>query len=117
MGQSTIQLQNAGQVVSKTNPLPVTTAPQVTTPPSNSAIITVAADIVLAAGDRLFVQNLGINPLFVKRGAGATAADFNYVLQGAGANDDGTGGAVPISDFIGTVSFAGTAVRYNAWKA
>lgn len=98
------------------NAINVTTA-QSTTAPSNSAPITTAADITLAAGDKLFIQNLGTNPLFVRRGTGATSSLFNYVLQGAGANDDGTGGAIPIDDFVGVVSFAGTSVRYNAWKA
>lgn len=90
---------------------------QTRTAPSNFAPISSAADITLANGDRLFVQNLGTNPLFVRRGTGATSSLFNYVLQAAGAADDGTGGAIIIDDFVGIVSFAGTSVRYNAWKA
>ena len=97
-------------------PLPVRSG-QVTTAPSNSAPITTAADITLAAGDKLFVQNLDTDPLFVRRGTGATSSLFNYVLQGGGAADDGTGGSLVIDDFVGVVSFAGTSVRYNAWKA
>lgn len=88
----------------------------VTSAPSNSAPITAAANITLAEGDVLFVQNLGTNPLFVRRGTGATSSLFNYVLQAAGTADDGTGGSVLIDDFVGVVSFAGTSVRYNAWK-
>jgi len=103
--------------VSPTNPFPVTTAPQVSTAPSNSAAITTAADITLAAGERLFIQNLDTDPIFVKRGTGASSSSFNYVLQAGGAADDGTGGSLVIDDFIGVVSFAGTTVRYNAWKA
>ena len=97
-------------------PLPVR-AGQVTTAPSNSAPITSAADITLAAGDKLFIQNLDTDALFVRRATGATSSLFNYVLQGGGAADDGTGGALLIDDFVGVVSFAGTTVRYNAWKA
>ena len=105
------------RAVSESHPLPVTTSPQVTTAPSNSAPITATADITLAAGERLFIQNLGTNPLFVRRGTGATSSLFNYVLQSGAVADDGTAGAVVIADFIGAVSFAGTSVRYNAWKA
>jgi hypothetical protein len=89
---------------------------QVSSAPSNFAPITVAADVVLASGDQLFIQNLGTNPLFVKRGTGASSSSFNYVLAAAVAADDGTGGSLVIDDFIGSVSFAGTSVRYNAWK-
>ena len=92
-------------------------AKQFSTAPSNSVPITVAADITLVAGDVLTIQNLGTNPLFVRRGTGATSSIFNYTLQGAGAADDGTGGALVVDDFVGVVSFAGTSVRYNAWKA
>ena len=103
--------------VTDANPVPVSLAPQVETAPSNSAPITSAADITLAAGERLFVQNLDTDALFVRRATGATTSLFNYVLQGGGAADDGTGGALVIDDYIGVVSFAGTTVRYNAWKA
>jgi hypothetical protein len=102
--------------VSTTRPLPVCSG-QVTTAPSNSAPITSAADITLAAGDKLFIQNLDTDALFVRRATGATSSLFNYVLQGGGAADDGTGGALVVDDFVGVVSFAGTTVRYNAWKA
>lgn len=84
--------------------------------PTNSAPITVAADITIAAGEKLFIQNLDTDALFVRRGTGCTTAAFNYVLQAGGVQDDGTGGALMIDDFIGVVSFAGTTPRYNAWK-
>lgn len=111
---------NAAQsvrAVDESHPLPVTLAAAVSTAPSNSAPITTAADITLAAGERLFIQNLGTNPLFVQRGTGATTSLFNYVLAAGDASDDGRGGSLWITDFVGAVSFAGTAVRYNAWKA
>lgn len=101
----------------KINRILATGSGQRTTAPSNSAPITTAADITLAAGDKLFIQNLGTNPLFVRRATGATSSLFNYVLQAAGVADDGTGGSLIIDDFVGVVSFAGTSVRYNAWKA
>jgi hypothetical protein len=115
---SAIKLHANDATISTANPLPVATSSKAfTTAPSNSAPITAAADITLAAGDKLFIQNLGTNPLFVRRATGATSSLFNYVLQAAGAADDGTGGALVIDDFVGVVSFAGTSVRYNAWKA
>ncbi len=92
-------------------------SPPVSSTPSNFTIITSAADIVLAAPlEVLFIQNLGQNPLFVKRGASASSSSFSYVLAPSSNNDDGTGGSIVISDFIGTISFAGTSVRYMAWK-
>lgn len=103
--------------VSPVNPLPVTSTPQVSTAPSNSAPITVAANITLAAGERLFIQNLDTDPLYVRRGTGATTSLFNYALAAGSAADSGDAGAVVIDDYIGVVSFAGTTVRYNAWKA
>ena len=101
----------------KINRILATTSGQRTTAPSNSAPITTAANITLAAGDKLFIQNLDTDALFVRRGTGATSSLFNYVLQAAGVADDGTGGAIIIDDFVGVVSFAGTSPRYNAWKA
>lgn len=94
----------------------VAIAAQTSTAPSSAAVITAAADITLAAGERLFVQNLGTNPLFIRRATGATTSAFHYVLQAAGTNDDGTGGSISITDHTGVVSFAGTSVRYIAWK-
>ena len=93
------------------NPTPSSSAP------SNSTPITSAANITLTTGQRLFIQNLDTDALFVKRGSGASSSSFHYVLQGGGAADDGTGGAILIDDYIGVVSFAGTTVRYNAWTA
>jgi len=84
--------------------------------PSNSAIITTAALIAMKAGDSLYIQNLGTNPLFVNRGTGASSSLFNYVLSASTVADNGTGGVITIADFVGDVSFAGTAVRYMAWK-
>lgn len=113
-----VKLHANGDIVQSSNPLPVSVASKPTSSaPSNSAPITAAADITLAAGERLFIQNLGTNPLFVRRGTGATASLFNYVLPAGGTADDGTGGSLVVDDFIGAVSFAGTSVRYNAWKA
>jgi hypothetical protein len=89
---------------------------QWTTAPSNFAILTANSDVIVYVGEKVFIQNLGTAPLFVKRGTGASAASFNYVLQAGGANDDGTGGALVINDFIGTVSIFGVGPRYNAWK-
>jgi len=103
--------------VTSQNALKVATvAAQVSAAPSSSAIITTAADIVLAAGNVLRIQNLDTDPLFVKRGTGASTTSANYVLAGGTGADDGKGGTLVIADFVGTVSFAGTTPRYLAWK-
>jgi hypothetical protein len=82
--------------------------------------ITVPADIELSLGEAVYVQNVGTEPLFVKRGSGASSTDFHYPLAGGLANDDGLGSAVVIDSvvdkFVGPVSFAGTDPRYVAWK-
>jgi hypothetical protein len=84
--------------------------------PSNSSIITVAALIQVKKGEVVFIQNLGTNHLFVKRGTGASTTSFHEVLNASAVQDNGTGGKATISDFVGYLSFAGTSVRYMAWK-
>lgn len=86
--------------------------------PSSFAIITSGGDLAtLAAGDTLHIENLGTNPLFVKRGTGASSTSANYVLAAASVADNGTGGKLDITDFTGVVSATGTSVRILAWKA
>lgn len=102
----------------------VTTFPPSQTPssPSNFTPITSPAPIVLAANDALFIQNLATTALYVKRGPDVTQTGFSYILCAGTAQDDGLGGALVIDDYIGTISFTGTALsgaspaRYNAWK-
>lgn len=90
------------------------------TTPSSFAIREASEDMVVAAGQRPFVQNLGTSPLFVKLGTGASASSFNFILNAATAEDNGTGGATPkdgwpLDGFVGTVSFFSTDFRYVAW--
>jgi hypothetical protein len=86
--------------------------------PSSFSVRSSAGEVAtVAAGTKCFIQNLGTNALFVRRGTGATSSAFNYVLQGGGVNDDGTGGSIEIDDFVGVVSVAGSNPRYIAWTA
>lgn len=102
--------------VSNTDPLPISPK-QYTSAPSSAAILTAAGDVAtLAAGEKLFIQNLGTNPLYVRRATGASTTAFHYALVAGGANDDGTGGAVEVADHVGVVSVAGTSPRFIAWK-
>lgn len=57
------------------------------------------------------IQNLGTNPLFVKRGAGATTSSFDFVLKACTAQDDGSGGFYTDDLYKGVVSVAGTSPR------
>ena len=85
--------------------------------PSSATVRTSGGSVeTLAAGERFMIQNLGVNPIYVRRAAGATTSAFHYVLAGGGANDDGTGGSLEIDDHVGVVSVAGTAPRFTAWK-
>jgi len=61
------------------------------------------------------IQNLGQNPLFVRRGSGASTTVFHHVLKAATANDDGTGGSVSEEAGVvydGIITIAGTSPRY-----
>jgi hypothetical protein len=105
--------------IDHTDPLPVAHAAEVqtTAAPSTAAITTTAGDLfTLAAGEHAFLQNLGPNPVFVRRATGASTSAFHYVLAGSGALDDGTGGALRITDHLGVLSVAGTALRLRAQK-
>lgn len=95
------------------------TPKQTSSAPSNSSILVSATGTTvetLAAGERLFIQNLDVTALFVKRGTAATQTDFHYGLSACGVQDDATGGSLWIEDHIGAVSIAGTTPRFMAWK-
>jgi len=72
----------------------------------------------LAKGEVGFIQNLDDAALAVKLGASASTTSFNVILQAGSAADDGKGGFIYITDYVGAVSVAamsGTA-SYIAWK-
>ena len=64
----------------------------------------------------VIIQNLGTNPLFVKFGDGATTTDFDVVLKGGTANDDGLGGVASFDtlSYTGIITIAGSSPRYTA---
>ena len=74
-----------------------------------------AADVVTTSPHHLTVQNLGVVPVYVKLGATATTGTghFSYILSACGAANDGTGGTINISGYVGTISFitGGTAAN------
>lgn len=87
--------------------------------PTNSSILTANGVIfTLVAGEIGFIQNLDDAALAVKKGTGASATSFSFILAAGSAASDGTGGATKIDDWIGPVSvFAMTgAASYIAWK-
>lgn len=64
-----------------------------------------------------FIQNLGTNTLFVRRGGTATTEVFDYALKAGSLIDEGTGGSVGESGpvvFTGDITVAGTSPRYVA---
>lgn len=87
--------------------------------PSNFAKGTADGTVfTLAKGEVGFVQNLDDAALAVKLGASASTTSFNIMLQAGSAADDGKGGFIYITDYVGAVSVAamsGTA-NYIAWK-
>jgi len=72
----------------------------------------------LAAGEVGFIQNLDDAAVYVKLGSSASASDAHYLLQAGDAANDGKGGYVSITDYIGAVSIAAAAgnPRVLAWK-
>lgn len=66
-----------------------------------------AANVVTNSPHHLTVQNLGTEPVYVKLGATATTSTggFSYILGSGGGANDGTGGMVSISGYVGTISF------------
>lgn len=87
--------------------------------PSTAAVATAHATVfTLAGGEVGYIQNLDDAALAVKLGTGATTSSFHHILQAGTAADDGTGGFIYITDYIGAVSviaMSGTA-RYIAWS-
>ena len=65
------------------------------------------ADVVTSSPHHLTVQNLGTVPVYVKLGATATTSTggFSYIVPAGGAANDGTGGTLNISGYVGTISF------------
>lgn len=64
-----------------------------------------------------FIQNLGTNTLYVRRGAGASTTVFDFALKAGTGNDDGTGGTASEGAglcWTGIISIAGTSPRYVA---
>jgi len=64
-----------------------------------------------------FIQNLGTNPLFVLLGSGATITNFNYILKGGTAANDGTGASIGQNVgvvYTGVITVAGTTPTYVA---
>jgi len=92
---------------------------QSATTPSTDAIAT-ANDTVftLAAGEIGFIQNLDDAALAVKFGASASTTSLHMILQAGSAADDGKGGFVYITDYVGAVSVAAMSgsPRFIAWK-
>lgn len=80
---------------------------------ANSGILTSAGTGLAANVNRVSgrIQNLGTNPLFVKRGDSASTSDFTVVLAAGTGADDGKGGIHDLGQYTGIVTFAGTSPR------
>lgn len=92
---------------------------QSATTPSTDTIATANATVfTLAAGEIGFIQNLDDAALAVKFGASASTTSLHMILQAGSAADDGKGGFVYITDYVGAVSVAAMSgsPRFIAWK-
>lgn len=61
------------------------------------------------------IQNVGMNPLFVRLGGTASSTVYHYVLKGGSADSDGLGAMVAQTSgavYAGAISVAGTTPKY-----
>jgi len=61
------------------------------------------------------IQNVGMNPLFVRLGGTASSTVYHYVLKGGSADSDGLGAMVAQTSgavYTGAISVAGTTPKY-----
>ena len=69
-----------------------------------------------------YIQNLNTGLLYVAYGTSASANVCNYILASGERVDDGWGGSIRESDWVGPVAVsgqffgAGSAPRYLAWE-
>jgi len=67
--------------------------------------------------EELFVQNLGVNPLFVKYGQVASNVNFNFILTSGSAVSVGDGGTLSDLNYTGDVSvFSNANPNFIAWE-
>jgi len=65
----------------------------------------------------LFIQNLGVNPLFVKYGRDASNFNFNFILTSGSAVLAGDGGTLSDLNYTGDVSvFSNANPNFIAWE-
>jgi len=86
---------------------------------TNTEILTVAGTALAQNSVRCGykINNLGQNTLFVKEGAGASATNFDHILAGGTADDNGTGAVYESPStkvYTGIITVAGTTPRFNA---
>lgn len=99
----------SGLAVDAAGALQTPKASSANTPAIASSATALAAN---AARKQWSIQNLGTNPLFVRLGASASTTVFHFVLKaGTGAND-GLGGVIVDSTWLGVVSIDGTTPSY-----
>ena len=82
---------------------------------ANTPAILTSAGNALAANPvrrRWAIQNLGVNPLFVRLGASASTTVFHRILRAGTGADDGIGGMWEDDTWTGIVSVAGTSPRF-----
>lgn len=74
---------------------------------------------ILAANENrleLFVQNLATGALYVKYGASANNASFNFILAANTASNAGDGGSLSDQAYTGIVSVSGSTPSYICWE-
>lgn len=67
--------------------------------------------------EELYIQNLYTSPLYVKYGAGANSASFNFILAPNNTTNNGDGGSLSDLNYTGVVSVSGVSSGlYIVWE-
>jgi hypothetical protein len=84
-----------------------TTSPAILTPSSGANVLTANAG---NQRNKLLIQNVGTNPVYVNFGGTASTTAFHFVLKACAVAADGSGGSYESGTVVwqGAVSVAGT---------
>lgn len=86
--------------------------------PSSQGGLTGIGSIFAANEDRnqLFIQNVGVNPIFIALSGVASPTNYNMILAAGEAAEDGKGGSWSADNWTGPVSISGSGIAYTRFE-
>lgn len=92
------------------------TAEEIT--PSTQGGLTGIGSIFTTNEDRnhLFIQNVGISPIFVALSGEASSTNYNMILAAGEVAEDGNGGIWSTDSWTGPVSVSGSGIAYTRFE-